>query len=104
MGQVCEMYVREVEAFAMQDRLMRSENTRLAASLSAAEDTAARARRSLDKLIATRSRSTFIKCGHPKDYGNTWTSPTTGKQSCRRCHRDREARRRRARRTGTLVA
>lgn len=101
---MAKLYMIEREAFADTYRMTDAEIRRLARALAEAE-------RDRDRAIAERNRlierqlggPAFPKCGHPRTRYNTYKAPKTGKESCRRCHADAQARYE-ARRAGRLAS
>lgn len=95
MTQVCMFYQRESETFASELRMVNEGYRAVVSQLTATEAELARAKDQFARLLG---RTTFPKCGHPMDYGNTyrWTDKKTGREktSCRKCHRNRMAARR----------
>lgn len=94
MTAVCLMYLTEAAVFADELRLSRQDRRSIEENTVAMEAKLSRVTAERDRLIAKMRPVVFAKCQHPRDRYNTWTSPSTGKQSCRTCHRDREKERR----------
>lgn len=85
------LYMIEREAFARTLEMHQGEIKRLARALAEAERDRDRTIGERNRLIA-RSSGAFPRCGHPRTRYNTYRAPKTGKESCRRCHADAQAR------------
>lgn len=97
--QLALMYLTEAETFANELRLAQHGERSAYRDIAVLQIDLERITAERNRLIATMSGATpdvFPKCGHARDWGNTWTCARTKKRHCRTCRRERMARRRRA--------
>ena len=90
---VCQRYMREVEAFTGELRLIRSEHTRLTSELEAAQRETRRLHERLVRVTSPRTPAGAPLCPknqHEMTAYNSYTDPT-GRVWCRDCHRERQA-------------
>lgn len=104
--QVCLLMQREARHFTDEVRLVRSELSVAARTLSEVEAERDRLREQRDRLLTARMSGAPL-CGkglHPMTPYNTYTEPGTGAKRCRECKRQRVADCRARRRNSTNIA